>query len=434
MSDVIRVLIVDDDPLVRSALRLVLGADRGIELTGEAVDGAQALEAVRTQRPDVVLMDIRMPVLDGLAATERIVAERSDVAARPRPEVIVLTTFDADDMVLAAMRAGASGFLLKDTAPERILDAVHRVAGGEPILSPSVARQVMTAAAAAGADPRTKAARARLDSLTERERQIALAIGEGKTNAEIAAELYLSVATVKAHVTHVLTGLARPTGCRWRSSSMRRDCSERSRGAGSAGHRVELVVRLQREQMRQPVGRREQRGDRADVPDLVIGQAGRAGGLEMGVGEASGFLGQGQRQVEDRPLPGCQVDTERVDRDVIGQVRLLRADPQDRPVRDHAVRAVVGTRGGHHHEFALGLGQSLVGVHQRVVIVEERPQLGGAASQRPEDVGHEAGLLDDRSQPLAQVLGQVVELHRTEPADRPVVRHRHRFPLGRWVH
>lgn len=202
MAEPIRVLVVDDDPLVRSAVRLVLGGDRAIELVGEATNGAEAVDAVRALRPDVVLMDIRMPVLDGLGATEQILA-----LPEPRPEIIVLTTFDADDLVIGAVRAGASGFLLKDTAPEQILAAVHRVTDGDPFLSPSVTRQVMAAAVASGPDPRTTAARERLAVLTDRERQIALAIGQGRTNAEIAAELYLSVATVKAHVTHLLTRL-----------------------------------------------------------------------------------------------------------------------------------------------------------------------------------------------------------------------------------
>ncbi|MBK6871071.1 MAG: response regulator transcription factor [Kineosporiaceae bacterium] len=200
----VRVLIVDDDPLVRSALRMMLGADPLIEVIGEAADGAQAVDAVRSRRPDVALMDIRMPVLDGIEATARIMAMPSgpdDV----RTQVIVLTTFDADELVRAAIRAGASGFLLKHTSPERLLSAVHRVVAGEPMLSPSVTRQMMSLVAAADADPRRAAARADLAGLSERERQVALAIGQGKSNAEIAAELYLSVATVKSHVTHLLT-------------------------------------------------------------------------------------------------------------------------------------------------------------------------------------------------------------------------------------
>jgi DNA-binding NarL/FixJ family response regulator len=143
-------------------------------------------------------------VLDGLAATERIMA-RPDRDGRP--QVIVLTTFDADDLVIGAMRAGASGFLLKDTAPQEILAAVHRVADGDPVLSPSVTRQVMAAAVAAGPDPRTSAARDRLAALSDRERQIARAIGEGRTNAEIAAELFLGRETVKTHVSGILAKL-----------------------------------------------------------------------------------------------------------------------------------------------------------------------------------------------------------------------------------
>jgi DNA-binding NarL/FixJ family response regulator len=197
----VRVLVVDDDPLVRSALRLVLGGDPSVELAGEAADGVEARSAVRRLRPDVVLMDLRMPRQDGLSATRDILADPD------HPQIVVLTTFDADETVLAAVRAGASGFLLEDTAPQDILTAIHRVHGGEPMLSPSVTRQVMAAVAAGGAGPRVAGARAAVDALTDRERQIALAIGRGRTNAEIAGELYLSVATVKAHVTSVLAKL-----------------------------------------------------------------------------------------------------------------------------------------------------------------------------------------------------------------------------------
>jgi len=198
----VRVLVVDDDPLVRSALRLVLGGDPGVELVGEAGDGLEARTAVRTLRPDVVLMDVRMPRMDGLTATEHILAQPD------HPQVVVLTTFDEDETVLAAVRAGASGFLLKDTAPERILAAVHRVHAGEPMLSPSVTRRLMGAVAArAQEDPRAAAARRLADTLTDRERDIALAIGRGLTNAEIAAELFISVATVKSHVTALLAKL-----------------------------------------------------------------------------------------------------------------------------------------------------------------------------------------------------------------------------------
>ncbi|WP_088287261.1 response regulator transcription factor [Kineosporia sp. A_224] len=197
----VRVLVVDDDPLVRSALRLVLGADPRVELVGEAADGVEARAAAASLHPDVVLMDVRMPREDGITATAHLVA-----GPRP-PAVVVLTTFDADETVLAAVRAGASGFLLKDTPPEQILAAVHRVHAGEPMLSPSVTRTVMAAVAAAGGSARGDAARARLEGLGERERQVAVAIGRGLTNAEIAGELYLSVATVKSYVTALLAKL-----------------------------------------------------------------------------------------------------------------------------------------------------------------------------------------------------------------------------------
>ena len=197
----IRVLVVDDDPLVRSALRLVLGADSAVELVGEAGDGVEARTLVASLRPDVVLMDVRMPREDGITATAQLLA-------RPDPPaVVVLTTFDADETVLAAVRAGASGFLLKDTPPEGILAAVHRVHAGEPMLSPSVTRTVLAAVAASGEDERARSARALVDGLSDRERQVALAIGEGRTNAEIAAELYVSVATVKSYVTALLAKL-----------------------------------------------------------------------------------------------------------------------------------------------------------------------------------------------------------------------------------
>lgn len=204
-ADRVRVLVVDDDPLVRSALRLVLGADPAVMLVGEAGDGAEGRALAASARPDVVLMDVRMPREDGITATAHLVA-----GPRP-PAVVVLTTFDADETVLAAIRAGASGFLLKDTPPEQILAAVHRVHAGEPMLSPSVTRTVMAAVAAGspdGAAPsRGAATRSLVEALGERELQVALAIGRGLTNAEIAGELFLSVATVKSYVTALLTKL-----------------------------------------------------------------------------------------------------------------------------------------------------------------------------------------------------------------------------------
>jgi DNA-binding NarL/FixJ family response regulator len=201
----VRVLVVDDDPLVRAALAMVLGGAVDLELVGEATDGDEVPAAVASSAPDVVLMDIRMPHTDGLTATESLQAQPDP------PEVIVLTTFDADDQVLRALRAGASGFLLKDTPPAAILEAVRRVAAGEPMLSPTVTRQLIAHVSAVppagpGEDRQTRA-RARLDQLSDREREVALAVGRGLSNAQIGAELYLSVATVKAHVSRLLVKL-----------------------------------------------------------------------------------------------------------------------------------------------------------------------------------------------------------------------------------
>jgi DNA-binding NarL/FixJ family response regulator len=196
----VRVLIVDDDALVRAGLTMILSGADGVAVVGEAADGAEVPAAVAEHRPDVVLMDIRMPRVDGLAATE---ALRRQAGA---PEVIVLTTFDADEFVLRALRAGASGFLLKDTPPVEIQRAVRRVAAGEATLSPAVTRRLIAHVAAPAPAPRA-AARQRLAELSEREREVALALGRGRSNAEISAELFMSVATVKAHVSRLLTKL-----------------------------------------------------------------------------------------------------------------------------------------------------------------------------------------------------------------------------------
>ncbi len=199
----VRVLIVDDDPLVRTALTMMLTGADGIAVVGEAVDGATALDAIAAHHPDLVLMDIRMPRMDGLAATE---ALRRRAGA---PEVIVLTTFAADEYVLRALRAGASGFLLKDTPPVQLVAAIKTVAAGDGILSPTVTRKLIqhvAGGAPTGEDPRERA-RTLLARLSERERDVALAIGAGLSNAEIAAQLYMSVATVKAHVSRMFTKL-----------------------------------------------------------------------------------------------------------------------------------------------------------------------------------------------------------------------------------
>ena len=204
----IRVLLVDDDALVRSGLRMMLSGDGDITVVGEAADGADVRGAVAEHRPDVVLMDVRMPGVDGIAATEEL---RSGDGAGP--QVLVLTTFDADATVVRALRAGAAGYLLKHTEPERIVEAVRRAAAGEPVLSPSVARALMDRVA--GQDPaegsqaprRRERARARLALLSDRERQVAEAVTVGLSNAEIAERLYMSMGTVKAHVSSALTKL-----------------------------------------------------------------------------------------------------------------------------------------------------------------------------------------------------------------------------------
>ncbi|MFD8528394.1 response regulator [Streptosporangium canum] len=195
------VLIVDDDPLVRAGLVMMLGGAPDIRVVAQAGDGAQALPLVDRHAPDVVLMDIRMPVMDGLAATETL-------RARPgAPEVIVLTTFDADDHVLRALRAGAAGFLLKDTPPDEIVTAVRQVARGYPVLSPAVTRRLIARVADSGHDLRRTRAGDRLALLNGREREVAVALGQGRSNAEIGAVLHLSVPTVKTHVSGILTKL-----------------------------------------------------------------------------------------------------------------------------------------------------------------------------------------------------------------------------------
>ncbi len=196
-----RVVLVDDDPLVRSALTLMLGGQSDLEVVGEAGDGREGLATIERLRPDVVLMDIRMPRLDGLAAT-RALHSRSDP-----PRVIVLTTFDADDNVVDALAAGADGFLLKDTPPPQIIAAIRAVAAGDPMLSPSVTRTLIQRLRDDADDDRSETAIRRLAVLTEREHDVALAVGRGLSNAEIAGELHLSVPTVKAHVSRLFEKL-----------------------------------------------------------------------------------------------------------------------------------------------------------------------------------------------------------------------------------
>ncbi len=197
----VRVVLVDDDPLVRAGLGLILGGSPALQVVGEAADGLAAIDLAGRLRPDVVLMDIRMPRLDGLEATRRLVA-----AASPA-RVIVLTTFDTDDMVLEALRVGAAGFLLKDTPPDRLVAAVHAAAAGEPTLSPSVTAQLIAAVSQGSDDGRRRTAGDRVAALTGREQEVALAVARGLSNAEIAEELYMSVPTVKTHVSRILTKL-----------------------------------------------------------------------------------------------------------------------------------------------------------------------------------------------------------------------------------
>ena len=197
----VRVVLVDDETLVRVGLRLILGADPAIEVGGEAGDGLEALDVVRATSPDVVLMDIRMPRLDGLAATVRL------LAAQPDARVVVLTTFDTDEMVLGALRLGAAGFLLKDTPPADIVRHVHDAGAGRTTLSPSVTDRLIASVTDQPRDERRAAARQKLDALTERERDVARAIGRGLSNTEIASELFITVATVKTHISRILEKL-----------------------------------------------------------------------------------------------------------------------------------------------------------------------------------------------------------------------------------
>ncbi len=198
----VRVLIVDDDALVRAGLSMMLGGAAGIEVVGEASDGGEVLGAIDRHRPDVILLDLRMPRIDGLAAMELVRGQPAP------PAILVLTTFDTDEHVLRALRSGAAGFLVKDTPPAEIVRAIELVAAGESMLSPTVTRRLIDRLAGDGdAHRRCREARARLAELSPRDREIASAIAEGKPNAAIAADLHLSVATVKSHVSAMLSEL-----------------------------------------------------------------------------------------------------------------------------------------------------------------------------------------------------------------------------------
>jgi DNA-binding NarL/FixJ family response regulator len=196
----IRVLVADDQALVRAGFRKILEADAGIEVVGEAADGLEAVDRARELEPDVVLMDIRMPGLDGIAATRQLAAEMKE-----GPRVLVLTTFGLEEYVYEALRAGASGFLLKDVPPEQLLDAVHVLARGDALLDPSITRSVIEEFASKPAVRPELAGR--LEELTPRERDVFGLVARGFSNAEIAGELVVSDGTVKTHVAHLLLKL-----------------------------------------------------------------------------------------------------------------------------------------------------------------------------------------------------------------------------------
>ncbi len=193
----IRVLLADDQAMVRAGFRLILESEPGIEVVGEAEDGARAVAAARTLQPDVVLMDVQMPVLDGIAATRQLLGVPGDLATR----VLILTTFERDEYIFAALRAGASGFLIKNAPPEDLIEAVRVVAAGNALLAPSITRRIIEEFARMPSPPLQSE---ELHRLTEREMEILRLLARGLTNAELAARLFVGEATVKTHVSHVL--------------------------------------------------------------------------------------------------------------------------------------------------------------------------------------------------------------------------------------
>jgi DNA-binding NarL/FixJ family response regulator len=198
-GDRVRVLLVDDDDLMRAGLRAVLSSDESISVVGEAADGRGGVDQVRAVKPDVVLMDVRMPDLDGISATGEV------LAAWPDAKVVILTTFEQDDYIFGALRAGASGFLLKRTKPEELIAAIRTVAAGDSLLSPSVTRKVIERVA--GEPVTDRSASERLDELTPREREVLELIGHGLSNGEIGAALVIEESTVKTHVKRILMKL-----------------------------------------------------------------------------------------------------------------------------------------------------------------------------------------------------------------------------------